>query len=47
MMKVSSTSAFTVRDMPVAERPRERMISVGSQGLSAQELLALILGRGI
>lgn len=39
--------SFTVRDMPASERPRERLLQHGSQALSAQELLALILGRGV
>jgi len=39
--------SFTVRDMPRGERPRERLLKLGSEALSAQEVLALILGRGI
>ena len=38
---------LTVRDLPAAERPRERLIALGPEGLSAQELLCCILGRGI
>jgi DNA repair protein RadC len=38
---------FTIHDLPLAERPRERLQQCGSQALSAQELLAVILGRGI
>lgn len=44
---MQNVASFTVKDMPVDERPRERMVAVGAQALSAQELLALILGRGI
>ncbi|HOS59182.1 MAG TPA: DNA repair protein RadC [Syntrophorhabdaceae bacterium] len=40
-------SSFTVRDMPKAERPRERLNRLGAEALSAQELLALIIGRGV
>lgn len=40
-------SSFTVRDLPKSERPRERLIKFGPEALSAQELLALIIGRGI
>ena len=40
-------SSFTVRDLPVSERPRERLLKLGSEALSAQEILAVILGRGI
>ena len=39
--------SFTVRDLPVEERPRERLAKFGAEALSAQELLALILGRGV
>lgn len=39
--------SFTLRDLPVSERPRERLIQHGSDALSLQELLALILGRGV
>jgi DNA repair protein RadC len=33
--------------MPSGERPRERLLKLGSEALSAQEILALILGRGV
>jgi len=39
--------SFTVHDLPVGERPRERLFKLGSEAISAQEILALILGRGI
>ena len=38
--------SFTVRDLPLSERPRERLLKLGSEALSAQEILAVILGRG-
>lgn len=38
---------FTVQNLPQAERPRERMIAKGPDALSSQELLALIIGRGV
>ena len=38
---------FTIHDLPKEERPRERLVKFGEQALSAQELLQLILGRGI
>ena len=47
MDKKSGFSSFTVRDLPKSERPRERLIKFGPEALSAQELLALIIGRGI
>ena len=39
--------SFTIHDLPKDERPRERLVKFGEQALSAQELLQLILGRGI
>jgi len=47
MDKKSGFSSFTVRDLPKPERPRERLIKFGPEALSAQELLALVIGRGI
>ena len=45
-MKSMKTS-FTIHDLPVSERPRERLQKFGVEKMSVQELLALILGRGI
>jgi len=39
--------SFTIHDLPASERPRERLQKFGVEALSAQELLALIMGRGI
>ena len=39
--------SFTIHDLPASERPRERLQKFGAEALSAQEILALILGRGI
>ncbi len=39
--------SITIHDLPVADRPRERLQRLGIEALSAQEILALILGRGI
>ncbi len=39
--------SFTIHDLPKEERPRERMVSFGEQALSTQELLQVILGRGV
>ena len=44
---VNTKKSFTLHDLPIDERPRERLKSVGVENLSSQELLALILGRGI
>jgi len=41
------SQSFTIHDLPKEERPRERLVRFGEQALSAQELLQLILGRGI
>ncbi len=39
--------SFTIHDLPISERPRERLQKFGVEALSAQEIFALILGRGI
>lgn len=38
--------ALTIREWPSAERPRERLRSLGAQALSSTELIALLLGSG-
>lgn len=40
-------AGLTVSDLPVSERPRERLTRLGAEALSEQELLACVLGRGI
>ena len=40
-------ASFTIHDLPVSERPRERLQKFGIEALSAQEILALIMGWGI
>ncbi len=39
--------SLTVRDLPLADRPRERLARLGTEALSEQELLACVLGRGV
>lgn len=39
-------NSFTIHDLPVSERPRERLRKLGAENLSTQELLVIILGRG-
>ncbi len=39
--------SFTIHDLPISERPRERLQKLGVEMLSVPEILALILGRGI
>jgi len=36
-----------IRDWPLAERPRERLLSLGASGLSDAELLAIMLRSGL
>jgi DNA repair protein RadC len=38
---------ITVKEMPLEERPRERMMHVGPQAMSTAELLAIILRVGV
>ncbi len=42
-----SEGSFTIHDLPVEERPRERLKRLGPRALSGPELLALVIGRGI
>ena len=44
---MNEKSSFTIHDLPKSERPRERLRSFGPEALSAQELLSLVIGRGI
>jgi DNA repair protein RadC len=39
--------SFTIHDLPISERPRERLQKLGAEALSAQEILTLLLGRGM
>lgn len=39
--------SFTIHDLPIEERPREKILNSGSFYLSDKELLAAVLGRGI
>ncbi|TMV52922.1 JAB domain-containing protein [Paenibacillus mesophilus] len=45
-MECSATSAYTMRDVPMEERPRERMLRAGAGALSNAELLAILLRTG-
>jgi DNA repair protein RadC len=38
---------FRISDLPLEERPRERLARLGAAALSSEELLALLLGSGI
>jgi len=46
-MTKAQNKSFTIHDLPKSERPRERLQMHGAEALSSQELLALILGRGV
>jgi len=39
-------SGITIKSLPEAERPRERLLLKGSNALSNSELLAIIIGKG-
>ncbi|MBI3087642.1 MAG: DNA repair protein RadC [Candidatus Omnitrophica bacterium] len=38
---------LTIRELPVSERPRERLTALGPEAVSDQELLCCLLGKGI
>lgn len=44
---MNEKTSFTIHDLPKSERPRERLQRYGAEALSAQELLALVIGRGV
>jgi DNA repair protein RadC len=44
--RVTSRDALHIREIPRAERPRERMRSHGAHALSTGELLAILIGSG-
>lgn len=41
-----SVSSIMIKDVPKEDRPRERLLKLGSNHLSNQELLAILLGSG-
>jgi DNA repair protein RadC len=47
MTEHSSRVVFRISDLPLAERPRERLARLGAAALSGEELLALLLGSGL
>jgi DNA repair protein RadC len=47
MPRPSVQSSLTVLDLPASERPRERLVRLGAEALSDQELVCCLLGRGI
>jgi DNA repair protein RadC len=47
MTEQSSRTVLRISDLPLAERPRERLARLGAAALSGEELLALLLGSGL
>jgi DNA repair protein RadC len=47
MTEQSSRVVFRISDLPLEERPRERLARLGAAALSGEELLALLLGSGV
>src|SRR5512140_1815549 len=43
----ASKKSFTIHDLDPKDRLRERLVQLGAEDLAAQELLAILLGRGI
>ena len=41
-----SLSSYNIQQLPLEDRPRERLVRCGTEALSTAELLAVILGRG-
>jgi DNA repair protein RadC len=46
-LRTDDASARRLTDLPVTERPRERLSTLGAAHLSDRELLAIVLGTGI
>jgi DNA repair protein RadC len=44
--KIARSAALRVKELPVSERPRERLLQQGASTLSNAELLAILLGTG-
>jgi DNA repair protein RadC len=45
--KITSMKALKINEWPAEERPRERLIQHGAEGLSDAEILAVLLARGL
>ncbi len=46
MTEQAARRVFRIKDLPLEERPRERMARLGAAALSNEELLTLLLGSG-
>lgn len=40
-------SCYTIHDLPCEDRPRERLMAYGADGMATAELIAIILGSGM
>jgi DNA repair protein RadC len=47
MTEIVSRPIYRISDLPAADRPRERLASLGPQALSSAELLAILLRVGV
>jgi DNA repair protein RadC len=45
--KPATPSVYRIQDLQAAERPRERLLTLGPQALSSAELLAILLRTGV
>lgn len=45
-MTKTKLSRYTIKDLPLSERPREKLLAIGPGGLSNAELLAVIIRTG-
>ena len=43
---MTAERSYTVRDLPLSERPRERFVKLGAEAMNTMELLAIILRTG-
>jgi DNA repair protein RadC len=46
MNRKTKNIKYNIKDLPIEERPRERLIRLGPENLSNAELLAIIIGTG-
>ena len=44
--KILLEKNYTIKDLPLSERPREKLYSYGAESLSNAELLAIIIRTG-
>ncbi len=44
---MTAERSYTVHDLPLSERPRERLLKLGAEAMNTMELLAIILRTGV